>query len=175
MFIFLFFGLYYTVNALFFTDSTMNKLYEDEGKYDFISQIPKLLYSNLICTVINFIAKTLSLSERDILKLKINRKGENFNNKLKKIKKCLFIKFILFYIVGFLFLFIFWIYVATFCAVYKNTQLYLIEDTLISFLLSLIYPLGYYLVPGILRIPSLKAKKQNKEWLYKLSLLCQTI
>ena len=175
MFIFLFFGLYYTVNALFFTDSTMNKIYEDEGKYDFISQIPKLLYSNLICTVINFIAKTLSLSERDILKLKINRKGENFNNKLKKIKKCLFIKFILFYIVGFLFLFAFWIYVATFCAVYKNTQLYLIEDILISFLLSLIYPLGYYLVPGILRIPSLKAKKQNKEWLYKLSLLCQTI
>ena len=144
-------------------------------KYDFINQIPKLLYSNLISTGINLIVKNLSLSQKDILKLKVNRKGENFNNKIKKIKKCLFIKFILFYIVGFLFLFIFSIYVATFCAVYKNTQLYLIEDTLISFLLSLIYPLGYYLVPGILRIPSLKAEKQNKEWLYKLSLLCQSI
>ena len=175
MFIFLFFGLYYTVNALFFTSSTMNKIYEDEGKYDFINQIPKLLYSNLISTVINLIVKNLSLSQKDILKLKVYRKGENFNNKVKAIKKCLLTKFILFYIFRFLFLFIFWFYVATFCAVYMNTQVYLIKDTLISFGLSLIYPFGYYLGPGILRIPSLRDKKQNKECLYKFSLLCQSI
>ena len=167
------FGLYYTVNALFFTDSTMNKIYEDEGKYDLISQIPKLLYSNLISTVINIIVKTLSLSERDILKLENNRKGENYKNKLIKLKKCVLIKFILFFIISFLFLFIFWLYISTFCAVYMNTQKYLIVDTLISFLLSLVYPFGYYLIPGILRIPSLKSK--NKECLYKISLLCQSI
>ena len=169
------FGLYFTVNALFFTDSTMNKIYEDEGIYDFINQIPKLLYSNIICTVINIIAKTLSLSEKDILKLKDNKQGENLDKKAKIIKKRLLIKIILFYIVGFLFLFIFWFYVATFCAVYYNTQLYLIKDTLISFGSSLIYPFGYYLVPGILRIPSLKSKKKNKKCLYKICLLCQSI
>ena len=82
----------------------MNKIYEDEGKYDLINQIPKILYSNIICTVINIIAKTLSLSQKDILKLKTHKKeekGENLHKKAKKIKKCLFVKFILFYIISF--------------------------------------------------------------------------
>ena len=90
------FGLYYTVNALFFTDSTMNKIYEDNGEYGFIYQIPKLLYSNLICTVINLIVKILSLSEKDILSIKIIRKEENVEKKVKSIKKCLKIKFFFF-------------------------------------------------------------------------------
>ena len=169
------FGAYYTVNALFFTDSTMDKIYEDEGEYDFIYQIPKLIYSNLICTVINLIVKTLSLSERDILKIKIRRIGEKFDQKVKNIKRCLLIKFILYYLISFLFLFIFWFYVSTFCAVYQNTQLYLIKDTSISFSLSLIYPIIYYLIPGIFRIPSLRSKQKNKECFYKISLLLQAL
>ena len=30
------FGLYFTVNTLFYTDSTMHKIYEDNGSFDFI-------------------------------------------------------------------------------------------------------------------------------------------
>ncbi len=169
------FGLYFTVNALFYTDATMNKIYEEEGEYDFIYQIPKILSSNLICTVVNLIVKSLSLSEKDILKIKLFKKGENFDLKVEKIRKCLLIKFILFYCVSFIFLFIFWFYVSCFCAVYQNTQLYLLKDTSISFALSLLYPFGYYLVPGIFRIPALRSKKKNKNCLYKLSLLVQSI
>ena len=169
------FGLYYTVNALFFTDSTMGKIYEDNGKYDFIYQIPKILYSNIICTVVNIIIKYLSLSEKDILKIKTISGKENIKVKIKEIKKCLLIKFILFYLISFILLIICWFYVSCFCTVYKNTQLYLIKDTLISFTLSLIYPFGYYLAPGILRIPSLRNKKKDKEFLYKISILLQSI
>ena len=166
------FGLYYTVNALFYTDSTMNKIYEDNVEYDFIYQIPKILYSNLICTLINLIVKILSLSEKDILKIKIIRINENLNQKVENIKHCLKIKFIFFYLISFLFLFIFWFYVSCFCVVYKNTQIYLIKDTLISFSLSLLYPLGYYLLPAMLRLFSLRNKKS--ECIYKISLLLQS-
>ena len=169
------FGLYYTVNALFFTDFTMNKIYEEDGQYDFIYQIPKICYSNLICTVINLIVKTLSLSEKDILKIKLYTKEKSHNINVDNIKKCLSIKFILYYVISFIFLFIFWLYVSIFCAVYKNTQIYLIKDTIISFSLSLIYPIGYYLIPGLFRIPSLKSEKKNKECLYKISLICQSL
>jgi hypothetical protein len=167
------FGLYYTGNALFFTDSTMDKIYEDNGKYDFIYEIPKILYSNLICTVINLIVRFLSLSQKDILSIKIIKKKENLANKALNIKKCLKIKFIFYYLISFLFLFIFWFYVSCFCAVYKNTQIYLIKDTLISFSLSLLYPLGYYLIPGILRLPALR--NTNMECIYKISLLLQSL
>ena len=167
------FGLYYTVNALFFTDSTMNKIYEDNGEHNFIYQIPKLLYSNLICTVINLSVKILSLSEKDILKIKKIIKNELLVQKVKKIKQCLIIKFVFYYLISFLFLFIFWLYISCFCAVYKNTQFYLIKDTLISFSLSLVYPFGYYFIPGIFRLPALR--NRNKECLYKISLILQLL
>ena len=56
---------------------------------------------------------------------------------------------------------------------YINTQIFLIKDSLISFTLSMIYPLGLYLIPGIFRIPSLKSNK--KEMMYKISKIIQLI
>ena len=62
-----------------------------------------------------------------------------------------------------------------FCAVYINTQLHLIKDTSISFILSLIYPLAIYLLPGIFRINALSDTKHNKEYLYKFGKIIQKI
>ena len=167
------FSLYFTVNTLFFTDNTMHKIYEDEGRFDFIYQIPQIFYSTAISTVINIIIKYLSLSERNIIELK-KAKINYLNQKSKNILKCLKIKFFFFFIFSFLFLSIFWYYVSCFCAVYINTQLFLIKDTLISFSLTLIYPFFINLLPGIFRIISLNPKN-NRENLYKFSQLLQKI
>ena len=64
----------------------------------------------------------------------------------------------------------FWYFITCFCAVYINTQLILIKDTLISFGISMLYPFGLNLIPVFLRISSLKAKKKDKECIYKISL-----
>jgi hypothetical protein len=174
IFLFFFsFGLYYTVNALFFTDSTMNKIYE--GEYNFVYQLPNILYSNLISTGINLIVRFLSLSGKDISKIKFYKKNEKIDPKVASVRKCLKIKLIFFYIMSLLFLLIFWFYISCFCAVYPNTQLLLIKDTIISFGLSLIYPLGYYLIPGIFRITSLRSKRKNQECMYNFSLIIQLI
>ena len=63
----------------------------------------------------------------------------------------------------------FWYFISCFCAVYKNTQIILIIDTIISFTLSMIYPFGLNLIPGFFRIPALKAKNKDKKYLYILS------
>ncbi len=60
-----------------------------------------------------------------------------------------------------------------FCAIYRNTQIHLIKDTLISFGLSLLYPLGIYLIPGFFRIPSLNNTKNKRECLYKFGKILQ--
>ena len=109
----------------------------------------------------------MSLTEKNILELK------NSKNKLlekrTKILKCLSIKLTIFFILIFLFLIVFWFYLTCFCGVYKNTQIHLIKDALLSFGLSLLYPFILYLLPGLFRIPSLKNK--NLECLYKISKL----
>ena len=166
-------GLYITVTTLFFNDSTMHKIYEDEGIFDFIYQIPKILYSTLITSTISTFIKFLSLSESNIIELK-NQKI-NLEIKSNNILKCLKIKFFFFFFFSFLLLFVFWYYVSVFCAVYENTQFYLMKDVLISFVLSLLYPFVLNLFPGIFRIISLKSRDRNKEYLYKISKIIQKI
>ena len=60
-----------------------------------------------------------------------------------------------------------------FGAIYRNTQLHLLKDTLISFTLSFIYPIFIYLLPGLFRIPSLLSEKKDKKCFYKFSKILQ--
>jgi len=157
------FSIYFTINALFFNDSTMHNIYEAKGSYNFIYQIPIILYSTIISAIINYLIKLLSLSEKNIINLKENKEKEYINEVFLKTKKTLIIKFTFFYIFNFLFLIFFWFYISSFCAVYKNTQIYLIKDTIVSFVLSLLYAFIICLIPGIFRIPSLNANKKDKK------------
>ena len=59
-------------------------------------------------------------------------------------------------------------FISCFCAVYINTQMILIKNTLLSFILSMIYPFGINLFPGFFRIPALKAKTRDQKCMYKL-------
>ena len=175
IYLFLFsFALYFTVNGLFFTDSTMHKIYKDGGEYDFIYQLPLTIYSSLISVVINSLIKNLSLYQKYILEIKNWKDNETLEKKVTDILKCLKIKLSLFFILTFLFKIIFWFFLGCFCVVYQNTQIHLIKDTLISFGLSFLYPFVIYLIPGIFRIPSLK-KKKKRECLYKFSTIIQSI
>ena len=170
---FFFFTLFFSINTLFFSDSTMHKIYEDEGSFNFIYQIPIILYSSIICGLINLVVSTLSLTERNILQLKIMK--VYLEEKFLKLIKFIKFKFTLFFLLSVLFLIFFWYYISCFCAIYRNTQMHLIKDTLICFSLTLIYPFGIYLLPGIFRIPSLKAKDKNRECIYKISNIIQLI
>jgi len=154
------FSLYYTVNALFFNDSTMHQIYEDEGAFNFLYQIPQILYSTIISTAIKMIISFLSLTEKDFIKLK-SKKSKSLALKelggiLNKISK----KSMVLFALSYLFVILFWYYLSCFCSVYKNTQVYLIKDTLISFATSLLYPFPINLIPGLLRMPALKHKKK---------------
>ena len=149
----------------------MHKIYIDRGIFDIIYQIPSILYSSLISGVINYMLKYLSLSQKSLLQLKGEKLEKIFPSKV--IIKCLNIKFIIFYVLSFLLLFIFWYYISCFCAVYYNTQILLIEDTLISFALSFIYPIFTCIIPSILRFYSLNSKKKEKENIYKISKILQ--
>ena len=163
------FALYYIVNALFFNDETMHKIYEDEGIFNFIYFIPQIIYSVIISSIINILIKKLSLSEKDIVKIKQEKDFEKSNELLPKIIKCLIIKFILFFLLSFLFLAFFWYYISCFGAVYKNTQIILLKDTLISFSLSLVYPFIFYLVITLIRYPTLNKKEKCLNTWYKIS------
>ena len=168
------FAIYLTVNALFFDDNTINKIYEDYGAFNFIYKIPIIIYSSIISSVLTGLLKTLSLSERNILKIKNENKINHLDNEAKQLFKWLHIKFIIFFFVSFLFLSFFWYYLSCFCAIYINTQIHLLKDTVISFFFSMLYQIGLYILPGIFRILALRDKNKKKVFLYKFSIFIQS-
>ena len=163
------FSLYFTINAFFFSDETMHKIYINNGEFDIINQIPQILYSSIITSIINVILKYLSLSEKAILSIKKIKELSLCLKISEKIEKCLKIKFILFFISSLLFMIFFWYFISCFCIVYKNTQIILIKDTFLSFFLSMLYPFGINLIPGLFRIPALKNPNKNRQLLYIIS------
>ena len=174
---FLFFFYYssdLTINALFFTDNTIHKIYIDSGLFNLNYQLPRIIYSFLISWVINTIIKYLSSSSESTIILIKNKKGNN-SNIIKKNINNMKIKFRFFFIITFILLLSFWYYISCFCCIYENTQLHLIKDSLIGLAFSLIYPFLINLLPGIFRIWSFYDKKGDKKYVYKISQIIENI
>ena len=170
IFLFFFsFGSDLTINALFFNDNTMHKIYKDKGKYDLLFRIPQILYSTFISKLIDTLIKSLSLHQNYIVELKQEIGKNNIKKKYTKILKIIKIKIILFFILSFVILSYFWYYIICFCGIYVNTQIHLIKDTIISLITSLIIPFFINLIPGIFRILALRMKKSSGKYLYKFS------
>ena len=157
-------SLYFTINAFFFEDNNIHKIYEDYGIFNFIYELPKIIYSSLITIVCNIIIKRLALSEKNLLNIKKIKSSIVRNKECLYLYNCLRTKIIIFFIVGFFFLMFFWYFISSFCAVYKNTQIIFLKNCSLSFCLSMIYPFAFNLLPGLFRIPSLKY--ENKNYLY---------
>ena len=149
-------SLFLIVNTLFFNDSMMHKIYEDKRIFNFTYIIPRVIYIIIICYIINYFVKILFLSHKNILEIKHENNKYNLRAKSISTVKCLIIKYIIFFISNILLCILFWYYISCFCALYKNTQLFLIINTLISFTISLIISFLIYIIPSVFRILALK-------------------
>ena len=156
------------LNVFFFSDDSMHKVFLNYGKYNFIQQIPQIVYSTIITQLIEVFLCYLSLTDKYVYQIK-NVNKPNEAKMILKILKCLKIKLIFFFVFTFIFFGFYWYVIAAFCSVYENTQLTFLKDSLLSFSLGLLYPLILYLIPSALRILSLRYTKKSLKCIYKLS------
>ena len=171
---FLSFALHYTINALFFNDSNMHQIFKDEGKYNIGYQLPFIFLSTFLSIVIlRMILILLVLTDKNIFEIKCQETLQKANILKKTTLRNILIKFTIFFVLNLLILISFWYYLTCWNAVYENTQIYLIKNTLISFAISLIYPFIINIIPVILRQQSLKQKK--KKYLYDVSKIAQLL
>jgi len=156
------------LNVFFFSDESMHKLFLTYGKYDFIQQIPQITYSTIITQIIEIFLCFLSLTDKYFYSIKTSLIKRNIRN-IKQIIKCIKIKLYIYFISIFIFFGIYWYIVSIFCGVYRNTQIPFIKDSIISFSIGLIYPIGLYFISACLRICSLRSKNKKFKCLYNLS------
>ena len=155
------------LNVFFFSDETMHKMFLDYGKYNFVQQIPQIIYSTIVSQLIEVFICYLSLTDKHYYEIKrLNIKSHK--EILRKIK-CIKIKICFFYAFTGLVFFFYWYLITCFCAVYENTQSAFIKDSLLSFGLGLLYPFPSYMLSSALRLMSLRCCKGKLSLIYKLS------
>jgi phosphate/sulfate permease len=173
--LFLSFSLYYVMNACFFDEVTIHQIYEDDGEYKYSFFISPIILSFIFAYILSIILKYIFLSERNIIAIKKEITFHKAKEKAEKVKRIIIIKYIICFIGGFIHLIFSWFYLSSFGAVYQNTQVFLIKNTFISCFISLVYPFIINLLPGILRMNSLKDPNKNKELMFKVSKILQYI
>ena len=152
------------MNALFFSDESMHKIYLNYGKYDFVQQIPQIIYSSLISQIFNLLISFLVLTESQmhvIIGLKEKEPEKNLKE-IERIDKCIKIKFIIFFSITSLLFVIYWYFISAFCAVYENTQITFLTDFITSFFTEFFYPFVIYYVLAFFRKISLKDKDKKR-------------
>ena len=157
------------MNIFFFTDDSMHKIYLNYGKYNFIQHIPKIIYSTIVSQILEFFLCYLCLTDKHIYQVKRIKDYTNYINFIFQIINVVKFKLIFFFIITLNLFGFYWYFISAFCAVYKNTQIIFINDSISSFFINLINPIFVSLIPVILRIIAIKDEKKSLKCLYQLS------
>ena len=159
-----------TINALFFNDDTMHKIYQDRGEFDIIYNLPQIIYSTLISYILDILIKFFALSQNYIVQLKNIKNKINLNKKRKRILHIIKIRLSFFFMITLFILLILLYYITCFCGIYINTQSHLIKDSVYSLITSFLISFVYNIFPSIFRFLALSVKKPKRKCLYNLSI-----
>ena len=161
------FQISFFLNAFFYTDDYISDAYHNDGVLNFITGLPKSIYSYVATLITTNLLRMLSTSKNELLRLIIEKiKFKSYlylvQIKLSKLRK----KLIIYFIMVLLFSLIFWYYVSSFCAVYKNNQKYWFLGCLESFGMDSLISLIICIFLAIFRFISIK---KHIKYLYILS------
>ena len=153
------FQISFFLNALFYTDEYISDAYHNDGVLDFVSGLPKAIYSFVATLITTNLLKMLSNSKSELMKvIRNHEKYKNYINiiniKLKKLRIKLIVYFILVFLLDSFFLY----YVTAFCAVYRNSQMYWFMGCLESFGIDSVVSIFGCLFLAFLRFLSIKKK-----------------
>ncbi len=164
-------SLYFTLNAIFYSEDIISKKFNNKGKINFFEflkmELNIIVYSTAVGMVVLYIIKFIFSARRRLDTLvKREKDSEIFRNEAIKCMNRMKKEFIFFIILTFLFELFFWYYLICFCNVYKNTQIDWLKSSLITIFVIEILPFFLVLLIAILRFVGMKFKLES---LYKTS------
>ena len=158
---------------MFYTDEYISNAYHNDGILEFITGLPKSVYSYIATLITTNLLRILSNSKNELMNLiKENLIYKKYLNlihiKLTKLRN----KLIIYFILLFLFTIFFLYYVAAFCAVYKYSQKYWFFGCLESFCIDSLVALIICIFLALFRFISIK---KNIKYLYIISNIISTL
>ena len=164
-------SMYFTLNALFYTDTLISSRYK--GELTFIQNILRSIYSCLVSTVIftilSFATSFAPLLDMLIVEVKYKKPLCRLTNHAEKVIKR---KILIFFIVEIVIMLVFIYYISCFCIVYHSTQVSWFLGGLTSFGLSLLVCLGFCVSISLFRYIGIKC---NSPCIYNFALLIKSL
>ena len=153
------FEISFFLNALFYSEDYISNAYYNNGILDFVSGLPKSIYSVITAFILTTLLKLLCDNKQELRKIiKERLKDKEYidivNKTLNKMKYKLIGYFILIFSLGLLCLY----YVSAFCAVYRNSQKYWFYGCLESFGMGLFVSFIICIFFALFKFFSLKKK-----------------
>ena len=142
-----YFEINFFLNAFFYTDDYISNAYHNDGVLDFVSSLPKTIYSFLVTLITSNLLRILSTHKKQfkhIIKEKLTKQEylDAMNANLRILRNKLIIYYICIFIFGLFFLY----YDSAFCAVYQSSQYYWLYGSLESLALDLVTPFIFCLI-----------------------------
>ena len=172
------FTIFLVTNTIFVNDSTLHKLYVSNGKIQTFDEIPKIIYTIIISSIIKNILLLVCFPENDIKDIRRFGSKVKFiqNQGIQKSLTAVIIRCYLYFLISEITLIVFWTYVACFFLIFPNSQIYVLKNTLISFGITLVAPFILYIIPSFIRILALKGEaNQSSYCFYAIAIFLQAI
>ena len=166
-FIFIF-QISFFLNAFFYTDEYISDAYHNDGVLDFITGLPKAVYSFVATSITTNLLRMLSNSKSELKELIREKFNKNYiyliDIKLRKLRKKLVVYFIFVITLGLLFLY----YVTSFCSVYRYSQKYWFMGCLESFGMDSAVAVAICIFLAIFRYIAIHKKIKYFYWIANL-------
>lgn len=157
-----YFGLYFTLNALFYTNDLMSSRYKSGGT---LTLVQELLRSGLSCVVSVILLSFLRFSgffslamDTIIYEVKMSK---DFQRLAEKITRAMKFRIFLFFLIEMIFFIFISLYLSCFCIVYHSTQISWFKGGWISFAISLGVCIGVCIAFSLIRYISLRCQSKS--------------
>ena len=150
---FLTFPINLTFNILFFTNKSIKLTYikSMDDISAFWDNIANTVYSSILSCVFLTILKLLCLTHNSVRKLRKIKDVNIAREESVCVFRCIKFRIFIYFILSFAFIIGFGFYILSFCAIFENTQVTIINSTFTSWLISLVYPFIIFWVASCLR------------------------
>ena len=163
---FLLLSINFVYNSILFYDKIIDKIYDNEGKYSLIIQILNIFIGSVAFSLTIVLIRFIITCHKRFIKLKEIENYEKAQKESFSMHRSLLTRYIVFITVSIILLLFFWYYISCFCGIFHFTQNHLFLNAFLSFLLSMIYPFIYCLLPAMFRY---LAFKKNQKCYYNFS------
>ena len=163
---FLLLSINFVYNSILFYDKIIDKIYDNEGKYSLKIQILNIFICSVAFSLTIVLIRFIITCHKRFIKLKEIEIYEKAQKESFSMHRSLLTRYIVFIIIGIILLLFFWYYITCFCGIFHFTQNHLFLNAFLSFLLSMIYPFIYCLLPAMFRY---LAFKKNQKCYYNFS------